>query len=447
MWHWFRPSSRQWSRSGATLASLLTVLVFVVSALAACGTSSAQATGPVNLTFWSFDAPEQKQVDLFNRTHSNIHVTYYRAQSGFGQYYPRVLTAVRAGNAPDVALMEYQYIPTMVSNQALVDISKYGANDVKSQFDAAAWALSGANGAQYGYPQDTGPMALYYNKATFQKAGISSPPATWDEFAADAVKIHNLGKDYYISAFPPQSTGWFQGLEWQSGAQWFAINSGQQAWTVSVNGAASKKVADFWQNLLDKGLVSSVADFSNDWNAGLDKGTIATWPSAVWGQGVISGNAKNQTGKWAVATMPQWTPGGKATAMWGGSAISVIAGTKHPKEADEFARWYLTNQDSLQIGVKEIGWYPSNLQARSTAVTSPNAYYGNQVIDQVFVSEDVQSGWLFPPNLTSVTNLQGNDFSQAVANHTSLSAALDNLQSQVCSDLKGNGISVDKSCG
>ncbi len=195
MWHWFRPSLRQWSRSGATLASLLTVLVFVVSALAACGTSSAQATGPVNLTFWSFDAPEQKQVDLFNRTHSNIHVTYYRAQSGFGQYYPRVLTAVRAGNAPDVALMEYQYIPTMVSNQALVDISKYGANDVKSQFDAAAWALSGANGAQYGYPQDTGPMALYYNKATFQKAGISSPPATWDEFAADAVKIHNLGKD------------------------------------------------------------------------------------------------------------------------------------------------------------------------------------------------------------------------------------------------------------
>ena len=447
MWHWFRPSLRQRSRSGATLASLLTVLVFVVSALAACGTSSAQATGTVNLTFWSFDAPEQKQVDLFNRTHSNIHVTYYRAQSGFGQYYPRVLTAVRAGNAPDVALMEYQYIPTMVSNQALVDISKYGANDVKSQFDAAAWALSGANGAQYGYPQDTGPMALYYNKATFQKAGISSPPATWDEFAADAVKIHNLGKDYYISAFPPQSTGWFQGLEWQSGAQWFAINSGQQAWTVSVNGAAAKKVADFWQNLLDKGLVSTVADFSNDWNAGLDKGTVATWPSAVWGQGVISGNAKNQTGKWAVATMPQWTAGGKATAMWGGSAISVIAGTKHPKEADEFARWYLTNQDSLQIGVKEIGWYPSNLQARSTAVTSPNAYYGNQVIDQVFVSEDVQSGWLFPPNLTSVTNLQGNDFSQAVANHTSLSAALDNLQSQVCSDLKGNGISVDKSCG
>src|SRR5438477_4657853 len=106
-------------------------------------------------------------------------------------------------------------------------------------------------------------MALYYNKATFQKAGISSPPATWDEFAADAAKIHNLGKDYYISAFPPQCTGWFQGLEWQSGAQWFSIgkdDKGQPAWHVSINSAPSKQVANFWQGLLDKGLVSTVAD-------------------------------------------------------------------------------------------------------------------------------------------------------------------------------------------
>jgi len=438
---------RSWSRRTAALSAFVTVLVLISSVLAGCGgTGSAQQGGTVQLTFWSFNPPIQKQVDLFNQTHPNIHVTYTTEPSGFGQYYPKILAAVRAGNAPDVALIEYQYIPTMVANQALVDISKYGANDVKSQFDPAAWALAGMNGAQYGYPQDTGPMALFYNKAIFQKAGISSPPATWDEFAADAVKIHALGPKYYITAFPPQSTGWFQGLEWQAGAQWFSINSSKQAWTVSINSDVSKKVADYWQALLDKGLVSTVADFTNDWAAGLNDGTIASWPSAIWGQGVIPGDAKDQAGKWAVATMPQWTAGGKVTAMWGGSAISVIAGSKHPKEAAEFAQWYLTNQDSLKIGVQEIGWYPSNLQARSTAVTSPVAYYGNQVVDQVFVNEDVQSGWLFPPNLTSVTNLQGNDFSQAVANHTSLSAALDNLQSQVCSDLKGNGISVDSSC-
>ena len=422
----------------------LTLFLGLATLLSACGHTTAHGSSVVQLTFWSFNPPISKQVDLFNQTHSGIHVTYQTQPSGFGQYYPKVLTAERAGNAPDVALIEYQYMPTMNANGALVDISKYGANDVKGQFDPAAWALAGQGNAQYGYPQDTGPMGLFYNADIFKKAGIANPPATWDEFAQDAVKVHALGPNYYITAFPPVSTGWLQGLMWQAGAQWFTIDSAKQAWKVNINSSASKQVADFWQGLLDKGLVSTVADFSNDWNSGLDKGTIATWISAVWGQGVISSSAKDTAGKWAVATIPQWTSGQKLSAMWGGSAISVISGTKHPKEANEFAQWYLTNAGSLSIGVKEIGWYPSNLAARSSAdVNAPSAYYGNQAVDQVFTNETIQPGWLFPPDLTAVTNLQGDDINSAIANKTSLSSALDHLQTQIVSDLQGNGITVE----
>jgi multiple sugar transport system substrate-binding protein len=423
----------------------LTLVLGLITILSACGNSSSQNSGVVQLNFWSFNPPIQKQVDLFNSSHPNIHVTYSREPSGFGQYYPKVLTAERAGTAPDVALIEYQYIPTMLANGALVDISKYGASSVQSQFDPSAWALSGQGNAQYGYPQDTGPMGLFYNAKIFQQAGIASPPATWDEFAQDAVKIHALGPTYYITAFPPQSTGWLQGLMWQAGAQWFSIDAAKQAWKVDINSAASKQVADYWQGLIDKGLVSTVGDFSNDWNAGLDNGTIATWVSAVWGQGVVTGNATHTSGQWKVATIPQWTAGGKLSAMWGGSAISVISGTKHPKEADEFARWYLTDPGSLAIGVKEIGWYPSNLQARSSSdVNAASTFYSNQVVDQIFTAETIQPGWVFPPNLTTLTNLQGDDINSAIANKTSLSAALDHLQSQIVSDLTGNGITVEK---
>jgi hypothetical protein len=65
------------------------------------------------------------------------------------------------------------------------------------------------------------------------------------------------------------------------------------------------------------------------------------------------------------------------------------------------------------------------------------------VVDQVFTKETIQSGWLFPPDLTSVTNLQGDDFSTATANHTPLSAALTNLQGQIINDLTGNGINAE----
>ncbi len=339
---------------------LATLMVSTTLILAACGSSSNASTqsGPVNLVFWGFNQQIAEQAALFNSTHPNIHVTGLQQPTGANQYYPKVLSAIKAGNAPDVALIEYQYVPTFVANSALVDLTQYGANDVKSQFDPAAWNEEVEGNAVYGYPQDTGPMALFYNAAIFKKAGITSPPATWADFATDAAKIHALGKNYYITAFGAQNTGWFQAMFWQAGAIWFSIDSAKQAWKVNINSAAAKQVASYWDNLISKGLVdtsASDADFQPGWGNGMDHGTIASWVSAVWGQGVIKGDAKDTSGKWAVAAMPQYTAGANASAFWGGSSISVIAGTKHAKEAEEFVRWYLTDPGRLKIGVNEIG--------------------------------------------------------------------------------------------
>ena len=431
---------RNW-RHRASLC--LALFLGVAGVLSACSGGGASSGGVVQLTFWSFNQQITEQADLFNKSHPNIHVTALKQPSGPNQYYPKVLTAVKAGNAPDVALIEYQYIPTMVSNAALVDVSRYGANGVKDQFVDSAWAQVTQGGAVYGYPQDTGPMGFFYNTATFKKAGISHPPATWDEFAQDAVKIHALGPNYFITAFPPQSTGWFQGLMWQAGASWFSVDTAANAWKVSVNDTTSKKVASYWQGLVDKGLVSTVADFSNDWNAALNKGTIASWISAVWGQGVITGSAADTKGQWTAAPIPQWTAGAKTSAMWGGSAISVIAGTKHPQEANEFAQWYLTNSGSLSIGVKEIGWFPSNKTAQqSSDVNSPQAFYGNQVVDTVFEQAEIPTTWTWPPNLTAVNQFMGDDVNAAVANKTPIVDALDKLQGQIVQDMKSNGINV-----
>ncbi|MEV7782350.1 extracellular solute-binding protein [Kitasatospora sp. NPDC088351] len=44
-------------------------------------------------------------------------------------------------------------------------------------------------GTQYGIPFVSSSRVLFYNKAVFQKAGISQPPATWSELKQDAEKI------------------------------------------------------------------------------------------------------------------------------------------------------------------------------------------------------------------------------------------------------------------
>jgi len=116
---------------------------------------------------------------------------------------------------------------------------------------------------------------------------------------------------------------------------------------------------------------------------------------------------------------------------------------KHPQEAEEFVRWYLTNSDSLKIGVKDIGWYPSNKSALTfPEVTSPDPYYSNKVVDDVFINGTLNPGWTWPPNLTAVNQFMGDDFNAAITNKTGLAAALDKLQGQVVQDLKDQHINV-----
>lgn len=440
-------------RQRKQVSIFVAILIGAVTFLSACGSSGSAGSGVVNLTFWSFNQQITEQAAAFNSTHPNIHVTALKEPSGFGQYYPKVLTAIKAGNAPDVALIEYQYVPTFLSKGALVDLAPLGANNVKSQFDPAPWALETYGNSFYGYPQDTGPEGLFYNTAVFAQAGITSPPATWADYAADAAKIHALGPNYYITAFSATNTGWYQALAWQAGALWFTQSNNK--WVVNVNSTQSQQVANFWNDLITKGLVdtaTSDGDFQSGWTAALNnqdptKTTIASWPSAVWGQGVVKPDSPAFTGKWAVTYLPQWTAGNKDSGFWGGSGISVITGTKHPKEANEFAQWYLTDPASLKIGVNEIGWYASNLQARMGVLTTPDPFFagatsGGQVVDQSFATDNIIPGWLFPPDLDAVTNFQGNDFNTQITNHLPLAGALCNIQNQIVSDLTSEGISA-----
>ena len=49
------------------------------------------------------------------------------------------------------------------------------------------------DGKQYGLPWDMGMMGVWYNKDLFSKAGITAPPATWDDFLADVEKLKASG--------------------------------------------------------------------------------------------------------------------------------------------------------------------------------------------------------------------------------------------------------------
>ena len=63
--------------------------------------------------------------------------------------------------------------------------------------------------AVYGIPQDTGPMALLYNKKIFDQYGLTVP-TTWDEFAQQAEKLAQAsGGKVKMGNFFPTHAPWF----------------------------------------------------------------------------------------------------------------------------------------------------------------------------------------------------------------------------------------------
>jgi multiple sugar transport system substrate-binding protein len=438
-------SSFPWLRRFAPSFAIIGVALLLMAPLAACGGgsssgSSSTSSGPVTLTYWSWIPGMDKQVALFNQTHPNIHVTWSNVGAGPVEY-NKLFTAIKANNEPDMSQVEFQTLPQFETTGSLVDISQYGANSVKNQFPSWMWNQVTLSNGVYAIPQDGGPMALYYRDDIFKKYNLPVP-TTWAQYADDAAKLHAADPKAYITDFPPRQSGEFVGLVWQNGGSLFAING--QSWKVSINNPQALQVAAYWQNLIDKKLVKTDPDFDSAWFNDLQTGTLATWISAAWGNGILKQNAPQSAGKWRVAPLPQWQAGQNVSSNWGGSTTVVYKSSKHPQEASVFAQWISVNEQSAELEFT-TGAYPALLSALSSpAVNSAQPFFANQVINQVFSdsAKQVNVNFQWGPSMQQVYNDMGDNFANAVNGKGTLSDGLNAVQQSTVTYLKKQGFSV-----
>src|SRR5436190_6061202 len=316
--------SRRGIRRFVVEFAMVSVLLVILAPLAACGggsssQSSSTSSGPVTLTLWDWVPGAANSVKLWNSTHPNIQVKLENVGAGPTEY-NKLYTAIKANNEPDMAQVEFQLLPTFETTGSLVDLSQYGANDVKNNFVPWTWNQVTLSNGVYSVPEDSGPMALFYRADLFQKYHIPVP-TTWAQYADDAAKLHAADPKVYITDFPPRQPGQFTGYIWQNGGQLFTTSG--QSWKVSINSPQALQVASYWQDLIDKKLVKTEPDFTNAWFNDLQTGSVATWFSGPWGASTILSNAPQGSGKWRVALLPQWTAGQSADGNWGGSTFMV----------------------------------------------------------------------------------------------------------------------------
>jgi len=184
------------------LALLLTACVAPGAAPASSG-GAAQSNPNKQVTIrwwhiWPADtSPEgmnwQKLADAYMKDHPNVKVEITIIPND--PYKEKLATNMQAGDPPDLFQtwgggVLWQYADAGLV-QDLTDALKqdtWGDN-----FVAGPMAVYRHNGKIFGVPWRFGMVGLWYNKALFEKAGITETPKTWTDFLAVVKKLKDAG--------------------------------------------------------------------------------------------------------------------------------------------------------------------------------------------------------------------------------------------------------------
>ena len=434
------------SETRARLVIATAVGLTLATAVAACGSSGsgagagsgpAPATGaaavaaalrkPATLTFWAWAAQSKAIVAAFEKKYPKVKVNLVNAGTGTAEY-TKLQNAIKAGTgAPDVAQIEYYALPQFALPGDLANLSSYGLDSVRGNVSPAVWDSVSVGGALVGLPQDTGPMALFYNKKVFDKYKIPVP-ATWAQYVADARKLHAASSKEYLTA-DTGDPGFTTSMIWAAGGHPYTI-SGTKNVTINFADAGAQKFARLWNPLIHGGLLDPVPAWTSQWYQGLANGDIASLVTGGWMPVDLETGVAAAKGDWRVARMPEWTAGQAVTSENGGSSDAVLKSSKHLLAAVGFAE-FMDQGPGAQISAAS-GDFPalnSILGSESFLGAAP-AYFGGQKINTVLsrAAKDVLPGWSYLPYQVYANSVFPDTAGQAYTKNLSLLAGLQSWQ-------------------
>ncbi|HEX8507953.1 MAG TPA: sugar ABC transporter substrate-binding protein [Propionibacteriaceae bacterium] len=374
------------------------------------------------LTYWSWTPSAEAQVAAFEKAYPKVDIKLVNA--GTGQtHYTKLQNAIKAGSgAPDVAQIEYFALPQFALAKSLVDLNAYGFGSFKDQYSPGPWSSVAINNGLFGLPQDSGPMAMFYNKTVFDKHKIAVPK-TWDEYIAAAKKL-NAADPKAFMVNDTGDAGFTTSMIWQAGGRPFQTNGSEV--TVNLQDEGSKKWANTWNPLVQDKLVSTVPGWTDDWFKSIGNGSIATLLAGAWMPGVLESSAKPGAGQWRVAPLPTYD-GAPANAENGGGAQSVLAQSKSQALAAGFVKWLNNDKESIKVFLKSGGFPATTADLTSPSFLSYSSkYFGGQKINQVLApgAEAVSPGWNYLPYQTYANSVFPDTVGQSYAKRVDLNTGL-----------------------
>ncbi|MFP7834497.1 ABC transporter substrate-binding protein [Marisediminicola sp. LYQ134] len=448
------------TRSKKTMASLGASVVTVSLLLTGCASGGSDDGGSAEqvsqddidaametettLNFWTWVPDIEDEVAAFEEQYPAIDVQVENVGQG-QDHYVKVRAAIAAGQgAPDVIQLEYPYIPSFQLTEDLLDLRPYVGDALDDAFVPWVWNQVTSDEQILAIPQDTGPMGNLYRDDILSDAGLDGSSETWDDFATAAETVKD-STDSYITNLPPNDAGVFIGKLWQAGVKPFQYDGGQEV-GVDLDGEQAQEVAAYWQDLIERDLVSVDPNFTDQWYQGLSNGKYAGWITAAWGPVFLQGTAADTAGLWRAAPLPQWEEGASVSANLGGSSNAVLAGSENPIAAAKFAEFLNTDPDTIAQFNTQQSLYPAanELLSSEDFLSVQADFYGGQEVNALFaeVSDTVDADFQWLPFQDYVAASFNETLGSAIADRGDLSAGLTAWENDIKRYAEDQGFTV-----
>lgn len=365
------PTSRGSNRARGSPLWIGAMLAGIALMVASCGTNSgsaapggsagqapaasqAPAVSPAGsisgtLTVWAMGNEGVKLkglADAFMK--DNPDVTVNVTPVDWGQAVAKLQTAIAGNQTPDISQMGTDMMGQFAATGALEAVP---ANFAPATFFESAWNTNVVNGTVSGVPWYVETRVLYYRTDVAEKAGITTPPATWDDLTAMAKAMQSKGgADWGLSL---GTKNWQEYLPflWSAGGD---VMDAQGAF--QLNSPQAVEALTYYNSFFTEGLSPKSVQEGFDITPAFVAGTHPMFFSGPWHLALIkeAGGAGFED-KWAIAPMPKKV---SATSFVGGSNLVVFKESKNKDAAWAFVQ-YLSDPATQVAWYGEVGDLPA----------------------------------------------------------------------------------------
>ena len=380
------------------------------------GGGAAPAAGAVTIAWWDYMSDANGaalDTQMANYMEANPSVTVERTYIPFADLKQKLLQGAAAGQLPDVVIIDNPDHSSFAALGVFADLTDlvqtWGQAD--SYFEGP-WASTVYQGKNYGIPDNSNCLVLWYNKDLTEPAGVQ-PPANWDELVSASAALSD-GDRYGLAMSGVKSEeGTFQWLP-------FLWMTGEDLPTLDSDGG--RAALQLWTDLVNDGYMSpGILNWTQgDVKGQFENGLAAMMVNGPWQIPVLKDEAPDLN--WDVVTLPVEQQG---ASILGGENTAIVGATENLDAAWELLTWR-QEPDNLKAYLLEAGKLPSKADmAQDEAWTSDPVL--NVFVEQLKVAKPRNYG----PNYPEISNAIQEMMQAAISGQKPVDAAVADAQAVI----------------